>query len=147
MKTSEIILFDTNVLVYNQDRNSKFYQEASAYHNKAFSGEIKGAVTVQNFLEFSAVMINPRKIVRPLTQKLVAAEIRKYIQSRVFNIVVPNEKTLPVFISLLKKYKLKNPRQVFDLFLAATMISNDIFCILTANVGDFAFKEIKVINL
>lgn len=148
MKTSyEPILFDTNILVYNQDRDSEFYQQASSYHKLAIDGKIKAVVSSQNLLEFSAIMVNPKKITKPLQQTVVALEMVKYIQSEEFRIIYPNAKTMPIFTRLLKKYPLKNPRQTFDLFLVATMMANDIFQILTLNKKDFQFKEIKIVEL
>lgn len=147
MKIFEPFLFDTNVLVYNQDRDSLFYNKAASYHQKAIFGEIKTVIATQNLLEFAAVMVNSKKITRPLSQKQTAKEINKYLESACFKIIYPNEKTLNYFIKLLKKYLFKNPKQIFDLFLVATMITNKVKYILTANEQDFQFKEIKVIKL
>lgn len=148
MKTSkQTILFDTNILVYNQDKDSQFYKFASSFHRNAIEGKIKPVISSQNLLEFSAIMINPKKIIKPLSQKIVALEMKRYVSSGIFEIIYPNLKTVSVFTGLLKKYKLKNPRQTFDLFLVATMISNDIFQILTLNRKDFQFNEINVVEL
>lgn len=148
MKTSyEPILFDTNILVYNQDRDSDFYKQASSYHKLAIDGKIKAVVSSQNLLEFCAIMVNPKKITKPLQQTVVASETEKYIQSEEFRIIYPNSKTIQIFTRLLKKYPLKNPRQTFDLFLVATMMASDIFQILTLNEKDFQFKEIKIVKL
>ena len=148
MKTSyEPVLFDTNILVYNQDRDSEFYTQASSYHKLAIDGKIKAVVSSQNLLEFSAIMVNPKKITKPLQQRMAASEMEKYIQSEKFGIIYPHAKTMPIFTHLLKKYPLKNPRQTIDLFLVATMIANDIFQILTLNKKDFQFNEIKIIDL
>ena len=140
-------LFDTNILIYNQDKNSQFFNIASEWHNKALSGEINAVISSQNLLEFAAVMTNPNKITHPLTQKLAALEINKYFATDQFEIIYPNNETIKAFSALLKKYPMKNPIQIFDLFLVATMISNEIYQILTLNRQDFRFKEVKVVNL
>lgn len=147
MKISKLILFDTNILVYNQDQDSLFYKSASEYHQKTLSGEVKAVIALQNLLEFSSVMINPKKIKKPLSQKTVALEIEKYIESGAFEIISPNDKTISIYLNLLKQYKLKNPRQTFDLFLVSTMLSYNITQILTVNEKDFPYKEIKVVPL
>lgn len=146
MKTSSPIFFDTNILIYNQDKSSQFYKIASKWHNKALTGEINAVLSSQNLLEFAAVMTNPNKITHPLTQKYTATEINKYIDTDKFEIIYPNNETLKTFSALLKKYPMKNPRQIFDLFLVATMISNDLYQILTLNKQDFQFKEVKVVR-
>jgi len=45
MKTSDRILFDTNVLVYNQDRESEFYKQAKEYHQLVFSGQLNAVIS------------------------------------------------------------------------------------------------------
>lgn len=147
MKTSDPVLFDTNVLIYNQDRDNTFYHQAAAQHQKVYTKEIKAVIASQNFFEFVVVMVNPKKIVKPLTMKLAALEVEKYKQSKLFHIIYPNDQTLTVFISLLRKYQIKNPKKIFDLCLMATMLSNNVFSILTTNKNDFQFEEISVIEL
>ena len=147
MKISEPILFDTNVLVYNQDRDSRLYLKAAKFHQQAISGEIKAVISSQNLLEFTAVMVNPKKIVRPLSQIQVAGEIEKYLKIGYFRVIYPNIDTITSFSFLLKKYQTKNPRKIFDIFLVATMLSNKIKYILTANAKDFRFKEVKIVGL
>lgn len=147
MKISKSIVFDTNVLVYNQDQNSKFYKDASHYNERALSGEVKAVLTSQSLLEFASVMVNPKKIRKPLSQKVIVYEINKYQESGAFKIIYPNDETIEVFLRLLKKYILPNPKQMFDLFIVATMLSHNITYILTANTKDFPYKEIKVIPL
>lgn len=149
MKTSEPILFDTNVLVYNQDQESSLYPQAADYHERAFSGKITGVISSQNLVELVAVITNPQRVARPLNQKQVAREVEKYLSStQAFSIIYPDDKTMSLFTKLLRRYRLKNSRQTFDLFLVTTMLSNGINTILTANDQDFGlFKEIKVIKL
>lgn len=148
MRTSNrTIFFDTNILIYNQDQDSSFYQQALDYHQKVMTGKIRGVISSQNLLEFSAVMTNPKKITKSLSQKIVALEINKYLKSP-FTIIYPKQETLSIFVKLIKKYRLSNPKHVFDFFLIATMLSYNITHILTINDKDFLlFKEIKVIKL
>lgn len=147
MKTSSKVLFDTNVLIYNQDIDSPYYQQAHYYHELVFSDQLQGIISSQNLLEFSAVMTNDKKIPTPLTHEEVSEEISQYIHSRYFPVIYPNKQTLSTYQTLLNKYALKNPRQLFDLFLVATMIANQVSTILTANAKDFQFEGIKVMEL
>src|SRR3989338_1529480 len=116
MKTSEPILFDTNVLVYNQDQDSKFFAHAAVYHDKALSGKINAMVSSQNLLELVAVITNPGRITRPLTQKQVSLEVEKYLSSSSFTVIPPNDQTMTFSTKLLNRSRQKNPRQTFDLF-------------------------------
>lgn len=148
MSTSEPLLFDTNILVYNQDQDSAQYNKASEWHKKALTGTINAVIATQNILEFAAVMKNPQKIGRPLTQKQIVTEIENYQRSGAFSFIYPNEKTLFFFKNLLRKISLKNPRQAFDVFLVGTMLSNGVKRILTNNPKDFRdFSQIRIISL
>lgn len=147
MTISETILFDTNVLVYNQDQDSRLYPQATSYHQRVFSGEIKAVISSQSLLEFAVVMINPKKIIKPLTPKEVSGEIKKYLGESRFEIIYPNQETIVLFASLFQKYPLRHPRQAFDLFLVVTALSHGVTKILTANVQDFQFPKIKAIDL
>jgi len=147
MQSDNSILFDTNILIYNQDRKSKFYDLASQYHDKVLDGKLQGVIASQNILEFSAVMMNKKIISKPLSQKMVSGEIQKYINSGTFTFIYPTNETHAIYLNLLKKYQLKNPHQVFDLYLVATMLSSKVHVILTANGKDFQFEEISVIQL
>ncbi len=141
------VLFDTNVLVYNQNQDSPFYQASSHYHHQAISGKIKAHLAFQNLLEFSAILLNPKRVKKPLPQQTIHKEITKYHHSPAFRFIHPTPQTLTLFQKLLKNHSLKNPNHVFDLFLVATMLSNNIHTVLTANTKDFQFPKIKVIKL
>ncbi len=148
MTTSNHILFDTNILVYNQDAESEFYKKASALHDQVFNNELNAAVSLQNFTEFISVITNKNRIPNPLTVNEARAEVEKYIESQAYEIIFPTIDTAQVFLKLLKKYGSKNNKHIFDIFLVATMISNNISKILTANYKDFeTFEEIEVLSL
>jgi predicted nucleic acid-binding protein len=62
------------------------------------------------------------------------------------NIIVPDYKTHRIALEFIKKYKIVS-NQIFDAYLAATAISNDIEVIATDNIKDLEiFSEIRVIN-
>ncbi len=147
MKTVDPILFDTNVLVYNQDQESVFYKEAAEYHRRAIDGEIRAVISSQNLLEFTSVMLNPKKITRPLSKEIVTQEIKKYLQSGFFTIIYPSAETMNLFTDLVARNTTQNPLYVFDLFLITTMLANDVKRILTANTADFQDKGLEVISL
>jgi len=146
MITSKV-LFDTNVLVYHQNKDDFFYQYSRQSHQKVWEGKITGVIASQNFLELSAVLTNTHPTKYPLSIQNVASEIEKYLKSGFFKIIYPNSDTLNIYLDLIRKYRLSHYRKIFDVFLVATMLSNDVNTILTANVKDFNFAEIKTIDL
>lgn len=148
MTTSKSILFDTNVMVYNQDIESEFYTASANFHEMVLSGKITACISTQNCSEFISVVTNDRRVTRPHSMKKAVEELEKYIDSGLFNIICPNMRTSEIFIKLLRKYESKNNKHVFDIFLVAIMLSNNVKKILTANHTDFEmFDEIDTIRL
>lgn len=145
MSVSEKVLFDTNILVYVQNKNSRFYKTALKWHQKVLKNELQTVLSPQNITEFFSIITNKKRVENPLSQKKALLEIRKY-QSGLFDFIYPSQETLAILEKLIGKYKIK-ARKIFDAFLAATMLSNKIKNILTYNKKDFLyFKEIKVID-
>ena len=150
MKTSDPILFDTNILIYNQNIKSEFYKESAKWHDLATSGEISAVIASQNFAEFANSMVNSKKVSKPLLPKVAALEIEKYLSlPECFTVIYPNNESLNYFNKFLAEFpKTGSPRRIFDLFLVATMLGNNIKRILTANAKDFAsFPQIEVVRL
>jgi predicted nucleic acid-binding protein len=146
--TAKEVLFDTNVLVYVQDKKSGFYDSSLKYHDKALSRKIVPYVSSQNILEMLSVITNPKKVANPLNTKIASDEAEKYTSSSYFKVIYPNRSTFKSFFKLIRKYGLASPYGIFDLFLVATMISNKVKTILTANYKDFELiSEIEVIRL
>lgn len=148
MTTSDPILFDSNVLIYNQNINAPLYQQASNYHQKVIAGKVIGVISTQNITEFLAIVTDPRRITKPLSPDKALTEIQNYLNpSSNFSIIYPNRLTLQIFQELQKTSKVRSQR-IFDVFLVATMLGNNISTILTANTRDFAlFPQIKAIDL
>lgn len=144
MSASDFILFDTNILVYVQNRKSPFYRNCLTWHNKVLTQEVKGYLSSQNLTEFYSIITNKNRVEKPLSANFALAEIKKY--QTVFNLIYPSNQTLAILNKLIKKYNIK-ARKIFDAFLTATMLSNGIDRILTYNYKDFVlFKEIKVMK-
>lgn len=151
MKVFDPILFDSNVLIYNQDIKSSFYQQANDYHEKACRGEIVAVLSSQNIAEFVSVMLNPKKVPVPLTPIQISKEINHYFAlAKHFTVIYPNRLSLEIFSDLITLLKpIVKPTKIFDVFLVATMLGNGIKTLLTANVNDFKdFRDkIKIIDL
>lgn len=82
----------------------------------------------------------------PILPKPAFSMIENYSNSP-FRIIYPNINTSSVFSELFQKRPAKGGK-IFDVFLAATMLSNNIPTIITANTKDFeGFLNIKIIDL
>lgn len=146
MKISEPLLLDSNVLVYAHNEDSSFHSQAIKLIAKISKGEIFGVLSSQNLLEFYSVITDKRRLENPITPKLASELINEYLSSP-FEIIYPDSNTNKIIAELLKKNGFKDG-QIFNVFLIATMLSNGIRHIVTANVADFKkFDGISVLDL
>ena len=139
------VLFDTNILVYAHDGKSPFYKKAKRLQELVNDGKLKAAITPQNLLEFYSTITNRAKYKNSVTPKEATLEIKRFLISPFELIVLIGNELLTVMYLIDGKNILG--RRIFDVYLVATMLSNGIKTIYTANEQDFAsFSEIKVVN-
>ncbi len=145
MTGSKFLLLDTNILIYAHDELSPKNKSAKDLVEKALNGEIEASISHQNLLEFAAAITQPKKVSWVLSIDKALEDMDQYLASNI-KIIVPNQGTILIAKDFLKSLKLKG-RKVFDVYLAATMLSNGINVIYTDNDKDFEiFKEIRAIN-
>lgn len=139
------VLFDSNILVYAYNLDSPFYNKATELHRKVVGEELDAVVAVQNLLEFFSTITNPSRINKPQNPQTAKKSCLAYFGSG-FKIIYPKEDGLEMALDLAKEHDIKG-RKIFDVYLVATMLSNGIGTIYTANEQDFeVFDEIEVIN-
>lgn len=139
-----MILFDTNILVYSQNKKDPRYQTCQNWIKKSENQKIQGAISSQNIVEFVSVFINLSKLTHQTKQEDVIKSLASF-QSPIMKIIYPTAQTVSIFNQLLIKNQ-TTPKKVFDLFLIATMLSNSVKQLLTYNTKDYVqFPEIKTI--
>lgn len=132
---------DTNILVYAQDRRSPFYEKSRLLFAQVISGSLEMVVSQQVILEAHSVLIKVYK--RP--PKEVVALIGTIVSNFSISVVCPLSTTLHRFGGLLCSAPPFN--DVFDIYLAATLLDNGITKLLTANERDFTGIEgLYVVN-
>lgn len=137
------VLIDTNLLVYSSNTLSPKYRESIEFRNSAIKGEFKPVIAHQNILEMFRVLTHP-KYNNPFSIEEVLQQGNNF--EKLCRIIYPGSETLEIAKRLCEKYKTSS-NLVFDVYLVATMISNDIKIIATDNVKDLStFKEIEVYN-
>lgn len=131
-------LIDTNILVYALDKNSPFFSKAAAILDDCLKGKIDGVVAHQNLTELVAILASVYQI--PLSSSLKdAADFGANLK-----VIYPRSTTFLTFTRLLGS---KRKADIFDYYLAATMIDSGVGKVLTRNVKDFKnIKGIKAIN-
>ena len=141
-----MILFDANLLVHAHARRSPFHEAAKRLIDRAADGELEACLVPQVLCEFFAVATNERLFKPALSPKEATREITVYWTKSHFQRVVPHETTLERLLGLLERHPVTEQR-IFDAFLVATMLDNEVRTIYTQNVKDFQdYPEIQVIN-
>lgn len=134
------ILFDTNLLIYAIDEESKYYDSVqkliSDEKNKLFT-------TSKNISEFLAVVTRNPKSSLSIKEALVVIEDFKTL----FTILYPNEKSYTLFLDLLNKYS-PNGLKIHDFEIISISLSNKIKNIATINRKDFiGVEEIVLVQI
>lgn len=143
--SKNIILLDTNILVYAADDTSSFQKTCVKIRTKVLNGEIPACISPQILNEFYVIITNPTLMRNPFKPTEAIEEIEKYVQSKNIMKIYPAEGTMEKMISLFKIKPVKMRKGIFDLHLAATMLVNEITHLCTYNTKDF--KHLKNIIL
>lgn len=141
---SEPILFDTNILVYAHNLDSPYHLKAISLVKAVIEGALEVVLAQQNLLEFYSIITDPKRIGKPLPPGEASSLVKDYLNSP-FKIIFPDQETLNLSLSFDKVSK---GGEIFDTFLVATMLSNNVKSIVTVNTRDFTpFPGIKVFGL
>jgi predicted nucleic acid-binding protein len=146
MTISDITLLDTNILVYAADTTAEFHQPARELRDHGIRGELPLAVSPQILMEFFAVITNPRRVQQPRSPEEARAEIDKYVRSAIRKIH-PGTDILNRVLTLLEQHPEVSRQDIFDLFLAATMLESGVTRIYSYNQEHFTrFPELTVLT-
>ncbi len=133
------MLIDTNILVYAINADSPKNKAAQLFLQKRTGNLI---IAHQNIIEASRVLTHP-KFSHPMTPNAAQEALWEIINA--CRIIYPNNKTLYLALEFITEHKLFG-NQIFDAYLAATVISNNILVIATDNTKDFEKYGINLVN-
>jgi len=146
MIISDFCLIDTNVLVYAADETSPYHQASKNLRDKGLNNEIPLSVCPQVLNEFYAIVTDPKRVNRPISQEEARLETEKYFCSKNILKIYAKPGVVEIIIDLLKRYKIER-QQIFDAQLVATMLANNVSRIYTYNLDHFSkFKEIEAMR-
>jgi predicted nucleic acid-binding protein len=134
------MLFDTNLLLYAIDEDSKYFNSVQELLNDNSS---KLYTTSKNISEFLSVVTRIPNTSISLKEALIIIEEFK----STFTILYPTENSFLIFIDLLKKY---SPRglKIHDYEIISIALSHKIKNIATFNRKDFsAIEEIELVSI
>jgi predicted nucleic acid-binding protein len=133
--------FDSNILVYSLDEDSPFFQKTKALYRHVLDNNIQPVVATQNITETTNVLCKYYKV----EIQTAAEKISDLIDTFSFQVIQPKQETHTTFFQLLSRYS--THLQIYDTFLAATLINNGIQNVITCNEKDFAHcEELTVVN-
>lgn len=148
MKSAKNILLDSNVLVYSLNASSEYFTRSHYVIQKVIDREWRGCIALQNLMETLSIATNPKRFEHPLGSKEVLQSLDFLLDPQYFRILYPSQRTIRQIKTWIERGLTRRGQAVYDLQLAATMLSNGVSTIVTANVDDFsAIKGIEVIDL
>jgi predicted nucleic acid-binding protein len=134
LTSKEKYLIDTNILLYALDRKSPLHPKAKALLELGLHEGTRLVVAHQNILECIGVLTRGYKVPRGIALREVIAFTSAFEQ------IAPFPGTIDTFLSLMRRAKAV---YVFDMYLAATMLDNNVERIITANTKDFQGTGLK----
>src|SRR3990167_8027414 len=135
-----MILLDSNILIYAINSRSPKNNTAQSFLSNSSR---KFAIAHQNILETLRVLTHP-KFPRPMKINFAILSLEPIINAA--TVISPEYRTHRVALELIRKHNLSSD-EIFDAYLAATALVNDIHEIATDNERNFLkIKEIRVIN-
>ena len=136
-----MILVDTNILLYAEDRLSPLHEEARQWWDNQLSGESPVCLCWPILTSFIRMSTNRQIFIQPLTMKQAITRVQSWIDQPCVRLINPTESHWQIFQKmLLEGQALAN--LVMDAHLAALAIEHG--CILYSTDSDFSrFPELK----
>jgi predicted nucleic acid-binding protein len=137
-------LIDSNVLVYayfhkpgeqgRQELDTRLRMDSRALMTLAAQGRLTAVVAQQNLLEFLAVVTSPKRVTSPVSLSIALNACEAYLSF--CSLVNPKPSTYLTFQTLTTARSAMRER-LFDLYLGATALDNDITQICTWNAKHY----------
>ena len=141
-----MVLFDANLLIYAHATHSPFHEAAKRLRDQAASGELEACLAPQVLCEFFSVSTNERLFRPALTPQQASKQAMIYWSESKFQRILPTEHTMARLHTLITHHPVSR-QHIFDAFLVATMLENNIRTIYTHNPKDFdRYQEIHAID-
>lgn len=134
-------VFDSNLFIYFLDQSSTFHEQAKELFAEIISGRIEAYCGQQNIIEVERILLQRYK----RTVREVTSSLDTLITEFNFRVMTP----FPYMVKTLHRIlpSIQSGGDIFDFYLAATMLDNGVNGILTVNIKDFSqIKEIEAVN-
>lgn len=135
-----LILIDSNILIYAINRASPKHRQAQEYLRKNLSDL---CIAHQNILETIRVLTHP-KFASPMTPDAAVVAVMAVADNA--RIIAPDLAAIYVLQEFVRKHSLSGDK-IFDAYLAATAMTAGVSTIATDNTKDFKnFSAVTVLN-
>lgn len=129
MKTSEMSIIDTMVIIYAAFPNAPYHEVCRKLCDEALGGIRQDlCITPQVLVEFFATITNPKRVDPPRTSSQAKEEMRKYRDS--LPLIVAPFDVIDHLLELLDTTSVA-AQDIFDLQLAATALAAGVSHIIT----------------
>ena len=141
-----MVLLDTNVLLYTLTEASPFHGPARALYRQVIEGTLQACISPQVLCEFLSTCTDARRFHPALSVEQALRECLVFWEAHTLKKIFPSSTTFERATALIRRHRISR-QEVFDAFLAATMLENGVRTIYTANTKDFLpFRELQVVN-
>ncbi len=133
-------LIDSNVLIYaffhkpgeesGREPETKLRLESRRIVTLAAEGRLSSSIAQQNLLEFLAVVTSPKRVTSPVDLAEALRACQAYLSF--CSLLTPKPGTYLTFEALTPNWRGARER-LFDLYLAATALDNDVSHVCTWN--------------
>ena len=143
---SEMVLLDTNVLVYALDEECPHHDRSRVVVERAANGEGGYCISSQTLSEFFAVVTNPRRVKKPRSATEAVDAIETFLARPGITVLSVQPEVTTRWLALIRQAPVTGAT-VFDVQLAATALEAGVSKVCTFNAADFLrIKGIEVIT-
>lgn len=136
-----MILVDTNILIYAEDKLSPFHEEARQWWDAQLSGELPVCLSWSIISAFIRICTNRNIFRKPLTLDQAINRVQSWIDQPCLRLINPTESHWQIFQTLLLGGQ-ANANLVPDAYLAALAVEHG--CTLYSTDSDFSrFPRLK----
>jgi toxin-antitoxin system PIN domain toxin len=136
-----MILVDTNILIYAEDKLSLLHEEARQWWDTQLSGEFPVCLCWSILSSFIRISTNRQIFKQPLTVKQAITRVQSWIDQPCVRLINPTESHWQIFQTMLLEGQAK-ANLVVDAHLAALAVEHG--CILYSTDSDFSrFPKLK----
>jgi toxin-antitoxin system PIN domain toxin len=136
-----MILVDTNILIYAEDKLSLLHEEARQWWDTQLSGEFPVCLCWPILTSFIRISTNRQIFKQPLTVKQAITRVQSWIDQPCVRLIHPTESHWEIFQTMLLEGQAK-ANLVADAHIAALVV--EYGCVLYSTDSDFSrFPRLK----